>query len=236
MINSMDSFENMSISIQELDNPSTDLSNKMDLDSEELLNDMFAISKKKKKKDKDKIAQGDKTSIEDKEENKKVSAEEKKSEDNCDKPTYTYGELLNRLYNNFQNKDTVFANKKITIKPPNVQRIGTKKTGWMNFTECCARLNRDSTHLHNFTVNELSTEANIDGNGYFIIKGRYNQKNIENVLRKYVTNYVQCSLCKSLETLIKKDSATRISFLECLSCKSNKALQNINIGFKANFK
>ena len=46
--------------------------------------------------------------------------------------------------------------------------------------------------------------------------------------KKFIISYVQCSICKSLETYIRRDSANRLSFLECLSCKSNRALSQIN--------
>lgn len=189
------------------------------LDEQNLLEEFNLKLKKKKKKDK----------------NKEKDIEEKIILDDYDPPSYPYKILLIRLYDNFEDKGKQEI-KKTTIKIPITHRLGSKKTGWTNFKECCNCLNRDTCHLQTFITNELSTECNIDGNGYLVVKGLYNQKNIELVLRKYIISYVQCSLCKSLETSIRKDSVTRLSFLDCNSCKSNRSLQQINIGYKSGRK
>lgn len=252
----MNSSENITISIEELDKSEIYLSNEKNVD--ETLDDIFSISKKKKKKSKDdENIKNKELEVLTEEQNllaefdlnlkeKKKKKKDKKNLENSEKqifqsedydpPIYSYIFLLNRLYDNFTDKENSEIHKKNTIKMPNVQRMSSKKTGWMNFKECCSSLNRDITHLQSFVINELSAECNIDGNGFLIIKGIYNQKNIENVLRKYVVSYVQCLVCKSLETMNRKDTSTRISFLECTSCKSNRALQQINLAFKSNKK
>ena len=149
-----------------------------------------------------------------------------------DPPSYSYPYLLNRIYENLQDIN-ININQKIIVKMPIVQRLGSKKTGWTNFTDCCRSLNRELVQLQNFTLNELSTEGSIDSNNYFIFKGIYTQKNIELILRKFVVSYVQCNMCKGLETCIRKDTTTRLSFLDCLLCKSNRALQQINYGYRS---
>lgn len=181
---------------------------------------MFDLKlKKKKKKDKDK---GKQTS----------EKEEEHIVTDYDPPTYSYSFLLNKIYENFNDYNTN-TNRKNVIKIPIVQRFGSKKTIWMNFTECSRNLNRDINHLQNFVLNELSTECNIDGNGRLILKGIYNSKNIEGIIRKYVLEYVQCSMCKSIETCIEKNNQTRLNFLVCLSCKSSRSIQQIKLGYKA---
>jgi translation initiation factor 2 subunit 2 len=183
--------------------------------------DMFNLKLKKRKKDKndkDKDKDKDKLVL-----NKYLEVH--------DPPTYTYETLLNRLYTNFQDENGQIVKTKNTIKLPIIHRFGSKKTGWVNFRDCCNSIDREPTNIINYLINELSTEANVDGNGVLLIKGIYNQKNIENVLRKFVINFVQCSICKSLETRIRKDSAKRINFLECSSCKSSRSLPQIVPGY-----
>jgi translation initiation factor 2 subunit 2 len=96
----------------------------------------------------------------------------------------------------------------------------SKKTGWINFNECCSSIGRGNSLIINYLTNELSTQASIDGNSVLSIRGIYTQKNIENVLRKFVINFVQCSFCKSLDTVNRKEQSTRINFLDCNACKS----------------
>ena len=181
---------------------------------------MFNLSKKKKhKKDKDK-------------KNKKEDIEEAFIASEL--PTYTYHTLLERIYSSMSPDEKKDANKKITA--PIISRIGSKKIVWPNFNECCLSINREREHLQHFTLCELGTEGSIDGNSYFIIKGNYNQKNIENLIRKYISLYVQCSLCRSINTYLKKDQTTRLNFLNCNDCKSTRTVQNINSGFHATTK
>ena len=184
------------------------------------LNELFDLSKKKKhKKDKDK-------------KNKKEDIEEFFVF--SDPPTYTYHTLLERIYNSMSPDEKKEANKKITS--PIISRIGSKKIVWSNLNECCLSINREREHLQHFILCELGTEGSIDGNQYFILKCNYNQKYIENLLRKYVSLYVQCSLCKSINTYLKKDQSSRLNFLNCNECKSTKTVENINSGFHATTK
>ena len=149
----------------------------------------------------------------------------------CDPPEYTYLFLLNRIYENLDGGNTSTRNKFI-IKMPIVQRLGAKKTGWINFIECAKNLNRESEHLKCFILSELSTEASIDGNGYLLLRGIFNQKTIESLLRKYTIAYVQCTVCKGLDTSIQKNNITRLNFLVCSTCKSSQSIQPINTLYK----
>lgn len=180
------------------------------------LAEMFDLKLKKRKKEKK-----DKEKTKEEKINKYIYSEE------YDPPSYSYETLLNKLYSHFENNNIKIEKNKNTIKLPVVHRVSSKKTGWVNFKDCCISIDRDQSNIVSYITNELSTQANIDGNGTLIIKGIYHQKNIENVLRKYVINYVQCSVCKSLETTNRKDQNTRINFLDCKSCKSSRALQQI---------
>ena len=48
------------------------------------------------------------------------------------------------------------------------------------------RLHRHQKHLLDFLLSELGTSGSIDGCNQLIIKGRFQQKQIENVLRRYI--------------------------------------------------
>uniref|UniRef100_U3K7R6 Eukaryotic translation initiation factor 2 subunit 2 n=1 Tax=Ficedula albicollis TaxID=59894 RepID=U3K7R6_FICAL len=103
---------------------------------------------------------------------------------------YTYDELLNRVFNIMREKnpDMVAGEKrKFVMKPPQVVRVGTKKTSFVNFTDICKLLHRQPKHLLAFLLAELGTSGSIDGNNQLVIKGRFQQKQIENVLRRYIT-------------------------------------------------
>merc|ERR1712071_560382 len=63
---------------------------------------------------------------------------------------YTYDELLNRVFNIMREKNPEMVageKKKFTMRPPQVVRIGTKKTSFANFSEICKMLHRQPKHL-----------------------------------------------------------------------------------------
>jgi len=58
---------------------------------------------------------------------------------------YTYDELLNRVFEIIleKNPDMAAGRKpKFVMRPPQVLRVGTKKTSFANFTEICKTLHR----------------------------------------------------------------------------------------------
>lgn len=147
---------------------------------------------------------------------------------------YTYEELLTRVFNIMREKnpDMVAGEKrKFVMKPPQVVRVGTKKTSFVNFTDICKLLHRQPKHLLAFLLAELGTSGSIDGNNQLVIKGRFQQKQIENVLRRYIKEYVTCHTCRSPDTILQKD--TRLYFLQCETCHSRCSVASIKTGFQA---
>ncbi|KAG1701203.1 Eukaryotic translation initiation factor 2 subunit 2 [Nymphon striatum] len=147
---------------------------------------------------------------------------------------YTYDELLTHVFDIMREKnpDMVAGEKrKFVMRPPQVVRVGTKKTSFANFTEICRMLHRMQKHLLQFLLAELGTSGSVDGNNQLIIKGRFQQKQIENVLKRYIKEYVTCHTCRSPDTILQKD--TRLFFLQCETCGSRCSVASIKSGFQA---
>jgi len=147
---------------------------------------------------------------------------------------YSYDELLDRAFNQLREKNPEMATgekKKFVMKPPQVVRIGSKKTAFANFSEICRLLHRMPKHVLQFLLAELGTSGSIDGNSQLIIKGRFQQKQIENVLRRYIKEYVTCHTCRSPDTILQKDA--RLYFLQCEQCNSRCSVAIIKSGFQA---
>ncbi|KAK9885955.1 hypothetical protein WA026_013831 [Henosepilachna vigintioctopunctata] len=190
--------------------------------------DFSKMKKKKKKKDLDDFI---------------AEAEEKEDKENIEDNVnlwsgsdrdYTYDELLNRAFEIMRDKNPDMAagkKQKFVMRPPQVVRIGTKKTSFANFTEICRMLHRQPKHLLDFLLAELGTSGSVDGNSQLIIKGRFQQKQIENVLRRYIKEYVTCHTCRSPDTILQKD--TRLFFLQCETCGSRCSVASIKLGFQA---
>jgi translation initiation factor 2 subunit 2 len=152
-----------------------------------------------------------------------------------DSPKYTYAQLLQRVSDYLhQNNPDFFQRAKITIKPPQLMRVGTKKTLWVNFQEICNTMRRSADHVFQFMMSELGTEGSIDGNLRLVIRGKFVPKYIESLLRKYIIEYVSCHMCKSFDkTNLTRDSVSRLYFLHCDNCGSSRSVAPIRTGYHA---
>jgi len=157
------------------------------------------------------------------------------TEDTYDrKAEYTYEELLDRVVDILQKNNPSFnEKKKRNIKPPQLQLMGSKKTLWVNYQEICTMMQRTPEHVYAFFMAELGTEGSIDGNNRLIIRGKYVPKYIESLLRKYVVEYVTCEMCRSPNTDLQRDGASRLYFLHCTDCGSSRSVAPIRSGYHA---
>lgn len=187
--------------------------------------------KKKKKKDLDELVA---EKLEEDIQTKKDNVEDSSTSWFGSDRDYTYDELLKRVFEIILDKNPDMAagrKPKFVMRPPQVLRVGTKKTSFANFTDICKTLHRQPKHLLDFLLAELGTSGSMDGNQQLIIKGRFQPKQIENVLRRYIKEYVTCHTCRSPETVLQKD--TRLFFLQCDSCGSRCSVASIKSGFQA---
>ena len=68
-------------------------------------------------------------------------------------------------------------------------REGTKKTVCTNFMQLCKDINRQPEHVQQFLLAELGTSGSLDGQSRLTVKGRFQPKNFEGVLRRYVNEW-----------------------------------------------
>lgn len=147
---------------------------------------------------------------------------------------YTYDELIEHVFSIIRaNNPELNAGekKRFVLKPPTVLRVGTKKTSFANFLEICKLVHRQPKHMQAFLLAELGTSGSVDANNQLIIKGRFQQSQIENVLRRYIKEYVACQTCRSPNTILQKE--TRLFFLQCEKCGSRRSVSSIKSGFQA---
>lgn len=148
-----------------------------------------------------------------------------------------YDELLDRFFKILSKNNPELAGdrsgSKFRIPPPICQREGNKKTAFANVQEISEKLQRSPEHVIQFLFAELGTSGSVDGQKRLIIKGRFQPKQLENVLRRYILEYVTCKTCKSINTQLKKESSNRLFFLVCNSCGSTRSVSSIKTGFQA---
>jgi translation initiation factor 2 subunit 2 len=94
-------------------------------------------------------------------------------------------------------------------------------------------MRRSSDHVFQFMMAELGVEGSIDGAKRLVIRGKFVPKYIESLLRKYITEYVGCQMCRCFNTSLTKDSVSRLHFVACLECGSTRSVAPIRAGFHA---
>jgi translation initiation factor 2 subunit 2 len=172
---------------------------------------------------------------------------------------FNYDGMLSDLYTLLHEKNPELTDRhRKKIRPPEVMRVGSTRTAWINFKDNCIRyaacfhlyetfgrlahilsvcsMKREKDHVLSFFLAELGTTGSIDGSERFLMRGRYLPKAIENLLRRYIQEYVTCHMCKSLETELARDAVSRLYFLSCKACGSQRSVAPIKAGFHATSK
>lgn len=146
-----------------------------------------------------------------------------------------YDSLLSRFFTLLHASHPDLASsgdKRYKIPPPQCLREGNKKTIFANIADICKRMKRTDEHVTQFLFAELGTSGSVDGSRRLVIKGRFQQKQIENVLRRYIVEYVTCKTCRSPDTELNKGE-NRLYFVTCNSCGSRRSVTAIKTGFSA---
>ncbi|KAM3159567.1 Eukaryotic translation initiation factor 2 subunit beta [Lachancea thermotolerans] len=147
-----------------------------------------------------------------------------------------YTDLLSRFFQTLRTNNPELAGDrsgpKFRIPPPVCQRDG-KKTIFCNIQEISEKLQRNPEHLIQYLFAELGTSGSVDGQRRLVMKGKFMPKQMENVLRRYILEYVTCKTCKSINTDLRKEQSNRLFFLVCKSCGSTRSVSSIKTGFQA---
>ena len=114
-----------------------------------------------------------------------------------------------------------------------VTRIISTKTVWAGYEELCQHIKRQPTHVISFFEAELDVKSNPGQEGTIILQGKFQNKQITALYRKYLENYVRCTTCRSTNTDLSKDQATRLYTLKCCECGATRTVDQINKLFHA---
>jgi len=145
-----------------------------------------------------------------------------------------YIKLLERVYEKLRaNNPDLVDKKKALLRPPAVEQLGTNRIIWKNFSEICKTMRREPTHVSNFFLTELGTTGSMTSQQQFLLKGKFKPKYIESLLKKYITEYVTCNMCRGVDTNLSRDTGARMSIMTCESCGATRAVAAIQKGFLA---
>ena len=145
-----------------------------------------------------------------------------------------YLKLLERVYVQLrENNPDLVDKKKALLRPPAVEPVGSSRILWKNFAEICKTMRRDPQHVSNFFLTELGTTGSMTSSQQFLLKGKFKPKYIESLLKKYISEYVTCSMCRGVDTKLSRDTTARMNIMTCESCGATRAVATITKGFLA---
>jgi translation initiation factor 2 subunit 2 len=149
-----------------------------------------------------------------------------------DKTQYT--KLLERVYVQLRaNNPDLVDKKKALLRPPTVEPVGSSRILWKNFADICKTMRRDPQHVSNFFLTELGTTGSMTSGQQFLMRGKFKPKYIESLLKKYISEYVTCSMCRGVDTKLSRDTTARMNIMTCESCGATRAVATITKGFLA---
>lgn len=138
-----------------------------------------------------------------------------------------YYDLLNKVYDKIDIEKELFSNKSINICKP-IVKYENRKTTWENFDKNFVQINRDHEHLKKFIDKELGIKSSLNSKQNLIMRGKFDSKDICELLTKYIKNYVQCPTCRTINTSIVRNES-RMDYLSCNNkkCDTQKVVQKV---------
>ncbi|AWR93330.1 translation initiation factor IF-2 subunit beta [Acidianus brierleyi] len=130
---------------------------------------------------------------------------------------YTY--LLDRVYTKIPKKTS-----ESTQNLPSLIILNIGNTTIIrNFSEYCDRLRREDKLCMRYLLKELAAAGSISDNGQLVIQGKFSSSIINTLMERFIRTYVQCSTCKSLDTVLVKEN--KVWFIQCLACGAKTSVK-----------
>lgn len=92
-----------------------------------------------------------------------------------------------------------------------------------NFGEYCDRIRREDKLCMRYLLKELGAAGSINENGQLLIQGKFSSQIINTLMDRFLKTYVQCSTCKSYDTILVKEG--KIWYIQCLACGAKTSVK-----------
>jgi len=126
----------------------------------------------------------------------------------------SYEDMLEEAYSNLAEKANVITKDRIEIPLPKIDYL-KKWTIIENAKEILDILNRDPSIFIKYLQKEYNVSSKMEENKIIIMK-KISFESVNEKLSKFIREFVQCPVCKKLDTILVKKE--RILFIRCLVC------------------
>ncbi|AWR96661.1 translation initiation factor IF-2 subunit beta [Acidianus sulfidivorans JP7] len=92
-----------------------------------------------------------------------------------------------------------------------------------NFSEYCDRIRREDKLCMRYLLKELGAAGSINENGQLLIQGKFSSSIINTLMERFLKTYVQCTTCKSYDTILVKEG--KIWYIQCLACGAKSSVK-----------
>ena len=133
-----------------------------------------------------------------------------------DQPHNQYDAWLETLYGHLEGKQDI--KRKIDLPRPQTGRIGSKITRWDNFASMCTLINREPKHVSEYIGIELCTTTALTDTNQLKILYRLGTEKACQIFAKYITEWVRCQSCRSMNTTLSKHPVGRYNVIHCVGC------------------
>ena len=134
-----------------------------------------------------------------------------------------FNHILDNAYKELDSYTTIRSN---IVIPQIKLEINQLRLHWLNFTDILKLLNRQTEHFIMFLKyeipnKEISWYSNNENDGLLIHGKNQKSREINDLLKKYISTYVICSSCKFNNTNLLKLTKYKYEFL-CTKCNMTK--------------
>jgi len=126
----------------------------------------------------------------------------------------SYEDMLEEAYSNLAEKANIITKDRIEIPLPKIDYL-KKWTIIENAKEILDILNRDPSIFIKYLQKEYNVSSKMEENKIIIMK-KISFESVNEKLSKFIREFVQCPVCKKLDTILVKKE--RILFIRCLVC------------------
>lgn len=139
-----------------------------------------------------------------------------------------YHNLLKRLYQQLHKDrpESKLVTTKINIARPIMGKIGGRVTKWCNFHVMCEKIHRTPEHVAAYIAKELCTTYSLTSTNDLKIRYKLESERACLMFSKYMNEFVRCTTCKSLHTVMTKHPVYRFYVIHCESCLSENTANN----------
>ncbi|MBS7615224.1 translation initiation factor IF-2 subunit beta [Candidatus Bathyarchaeota archaeon] len=132
-----------------------------------------------------------------------------------------YEKMLDEAYSKLPRE--VSKHERFEIPKMQCTTFGAR-TIFHNFKEVCDIMNRNPVHVLRYLSKEMATAGTIDGNRA-IFQGKFELETCNQILKRYVNEFVVCPVCKRPDTKIVKEK--RLFFLVCEACGARSPVKPV---------